>query len=92
MIEQGKCEIIEDILIQELNKQPLDVKELAYIIGSLMIDIGGSLMQNLEPITYEQMRANYLQDPKLATAMMAVGADIHTDWLKIGKETGTNRR
>jgi hypothetical protein len=83
-INLEKCEIIEQQIIDILNKEPgLNLKELILVLAQTLIDVGGTLEKVDTKLTYTDMWRRYAVEPTLGNALMAQGSDILHDWLKI---------
>jgi len=77
------CEETEQEVLNILNKSNLNLKELVVVLAQLLIDVGGTIEEVKDRLTFTEMWRRYAEEPTLGNALMAQGSDILHDWLKI---------
>jgi hypothetical protein len=83
-INTEKCERKESQILDIFNEgHDLNLRELIFILGQLLIDIGGTLEQIDEKLTCNDMWRRYAVNPTLGNALIAQGADILYEWVRI---------
>ena len=82
-IREQHCEDAEQKLLDILNDSELGLKELVWVVGRMLIDLGASLEGTTDkPISLEQAFKIYTENPTIGNAMVSSGADMHR-WLDI---------
>ena len=82
-IDWDKCSSIESALLESLQEQEMNLRELLITVGMLLIDTGASIEGVQETLDIESIWRMYATEPRLGHAMMAMGADIIHDWADI---------
>ena len=82
-LDTAKCEAVEQKIIDILNSSNLNLLELIFVLAQTIIDVGGTIEGINKKLTYTDMWRRYATEPKLGNALMAQGADILHDWLRI---------
>jgi hypothetical protein len=80
------CEKAEQKVLDILNSSDLNLKELVIVLAQMLIDVGGTLEEVKDKLTFTEMWRMYAEQPTLGRALMAQGSDILHDWLKISEE------
>ena len=74
---QEYCEEAEQKLIEILNSNPgLNLKELIWVLGHLMIDVGMSLEKDTSPVNYKKIYRDYYEAPSLGRGLAAQGVHL----------------
>ena len=83
-IDVDKLEGVETKILDLLNRSDLNVREIAWLLGQLAIDVGASLEgATEESLSPEEIYKRYFSEPTLGNAFMASGVDIHRLWIKV---------
>lgn len=85
-IREALCEEVEAKLLKILNESDLTLRELIYVIGLMLADVGGSLEGVKEKLSYDTMWRRYAVEPTLGNALMGFSGDIFCDWLRIKED------
>jgi len=85
-VDIEKCELAEQEILDIFNKSNLNLKELLTVIAQTLIDTGGTLENVKEKLRYDDMWRYYSVKPTAGNALMALGADILAEWLKVPEE------
>lgn len=86
-IDTSLCEQVEQEFLDILNSRQLNLREVIHVIAHLLIDTGGSLEGLQCKLSCEDMWRRYALEPRLGNALMANGADMLHEWLKL-RENG----
>lgn len=86
------CEVVEQQIIDILNSSDLNLRELVLVLAQTLIDVGGTLEEVKDKLTYSDMWRRYAMEPTLGNALMAQGTDILHDWLKIPEKSEDQER
>lgn len=79
------CEITEQEILDILNKNKLNLRELVIVLGLLCIDMGGGLGQK-EYLNITDAWREYGENPNFANSLAALGADLLYHWANVKDE------
>ena len=80
---QEYCEETEQKLIEILNSNPgLNMKELLWCLGHLLIDVGMSLEGDTSTVDYKKIYRDYYKAPSLGKGLAAQGVHLISAFLE----------
>jgi len=84
MDKKGICERIETEILELLNDSELNIEEIIYVVGRLVVDAGASIEGIKETITAE-IYEQYKGRQTIGNALICMGCDI-LGWIKVLEE------
>ena len=86
-VREDLCEKIEQKMLDLLNDNELNGREVIYILGQMLVDLGGSIEGVTSKVDYNGLRRRYAVNPTLGNALMAQGTDMLDEWIDIKEDS-----
>lgn len=79
-VDSEKCEAVEQKILDIFNESKLTFRELIVVLGSLCVDLGGSIAQLESMPSIEDAWRRYAEEPTFPNSLLALGADLLHHW------------